>query len=187
VAVHFKVVPVVLAPVWVVGAMPAGQPLKPWRPRVLTGLALRGGLLLALIVVGFVPFYLGAGEHSLDFLRYHRARPIEIDSLYSTLALALRPLVSPVTVDYSYGSINVHSPLTPALVALAPWLTAGTLGGATVVLVLHFRQAAGPADATLAQAQPRLFVGYTLQFLMLFIAANKVFSPQYLLWLAPLA
>src|SRR5436305_1452401 len=78
VAIHFKFVPVVLAPVWVVGAMPAGQPLEIWRPRVLTGLAVRGGLLLGLVVVGLVPFYLWTGEHCLDFFRYHRARPIEI-------------------------------------------------------------------------------------------------------------
>src|SRR5262249_15132760 len=137
VAVHFKLVPVVLAPIWVVGAMPAGQPLD-MRPRVLLGLTARGGLLLTLIVLGVVPFYLWTGEHCLDFFRYHRARPIEIDSLFGSLVLALRSLGHPVTVDYSYGSVNVHSPLTPTLVALSPWLTAGALAGATLLLLLLF-------------------------------------------------
>ncbi|MBI1914719.1 MAG: hypothetical protein HYS12_08285 [Planctomycetes bacterium] len=191
VAIHFKLVPVVLAPIWVVGAMPGSQPLEMWRPRALAGFAARGSLLLGLVVVGFVPFYLWTGEHCLDFFRYHRARPIEIDSLYGSLVLVLRSLGHPVTVDYSYGSINVHSPLTPALVALSPWLTAGALVGAIVVL-LRFRRVSGaagvdsPAGATLARAHPRPFISFTLLFLMLFIATNKVFSPQYLLWLAPL-
>ncbi len=39
--------------------------------------------------------------------------------------------------------------------------------------------------STLAQRFPQLFAGYTLLFLMLFIITNKVFSPQYLLWLLP--
>jgi hypothetical protein len=38
---------------------------------------------------------------------------------------------------------------------------------------------------TLAQAHPLDFVCYTLLFFMVFIATSKVFSPQYLLWLAP--
>jgi hypothetical protein len=50
----------------------------------------------------------------------------------------------------------------------------------------HCRQGGCPADATLAQLDPGTFAGYSLLFLMLFIATNKVFSPQYLLWLAPL-
>src|SRR5262249_10156402 len=131
------------------------------------------------------------GEHCLDFLRYHRARPLEIDSLLSSLILVFRSLGHSVSVDYSYGSINVSSSVTPALVALSPWITAGAFLGATILLLLSFCRATdtrreGPTGATLAQAHPRAFVRFTLLFLMLFLATNKVFSPQYLLWLAPL-
>jgi hypothetical protein len=183
---------VVLAPLWVVGSLPAGRPLEFWRPGVLARLGARGAFLLALIVVGFVPFYLWAGERCLGFLAYHRARPVEVGSPAGSLALALRPLAHPVTLCYSYGSVNVHSPLTPALVALSPWLAAGALAAASVLLLVHFRRlSARPADgaaggATLAQVYPLPLICYALLFLMLFIATNKVFSPQYLLWLAPL-
>src|SRR5262249_60657144 len=49
------------------------------------------------------------------------------------------------------------------------------------------REEGKPAEGpgTLAQTYPANVAGYGLLFLMLFVAANKVFSPQYLLWLAP--
>jgi hypothetical protein len=191
-AILFKLVPVVLAPLWVVGSMPADQPLKFSQPRVLARLGTRVSLLLALVVVGFLPFYFRDGERCLGFLTYHRARPLEIGSLYSSLPLALWPVGRPLTVNYSYGSINLHSSLTPTLVALSPWVTAGVLLAATVLLLVDFRRlsalsaSAAPPGFTLAQLHPLPLVRYALLLLMLFIASNKVFSTQYLLWLAPL-
>jgi hypothetical protein len=191
-AILLKLVPVVLAPLWVVGSMPAGRPLALGRPRVLAGLAARAALLGALAVAGFAPFYLSAGAGCLGFLAYHRARPLEIGSLGGSLALALGPLTPPTSVSYSYGSINVHSPLTPTLAGLSPWLTAAALLAATVLLLSQFRglssapAGTAPPGATLAQLHPLPVVLYTLLLLMLFIATGKVFSTQYLLWLAPL-
>ena len=50
VAINFKVVPVVLAPVWIVGSMPGDQRLSLRQPRVLAGLGLRSALLAALVI-----------------------------------------------------------------------------------------------------------------------------------------
>jgi hypothetical protein len=192
VAVHFKLTPVVLAPLQVAGSMPAGKPLALEKARVLAGLAGRSALLLGLIAVGFLPFYLMHGSRCLDFFAYHRARPLEIGSLPASLPLALSLFGHPVEVEYSYGSINLHSSLTPTLVALSGWWAAGALAAASVLMLVHFRrltgapQGPGPADGTLAQVHPLLIVRYALLFFLLFIAANKVFSPQYLLWAAPL-
>jgi hypothetical protein len=191
-AVLFKIVPVVLVPLWVVGAMPADRPLDFRRPRVLAGLAVRGSLLVGLIVAGFLLCYLWYGTGCLGFLTYHRARPLEIGSLPASIPLVLQLLGQPITVNYTYGSINVHSSLTPVLVALSPWVTGAVLLGATVLLVIHFQRLAGrspiaaPPGATLANTHPLPVVGFTLLLLMLYIATNKVFSTQYLLWLAPL-
>jgi hypothetical protein len=193
-AVLFKVVPVVLAPIWVVGAMPAEQSLELRRPQVLAGLAGRGVLLVTLVVAGFLPFYFSDGERCLGFFTYHRARPLEIGSLCGSVVLALWLLGHPISMSYSYGSINLHSPVATALAALSPWLTAGALTAAAVLLLVRFRRLAtsarpgnaAPPAATLAQVHPLPVVRYTLLFLMLFVATGKVFSTQYLLWLAPL-
>jgi hypothetical protein len=212
-AVLFKVVPVVLAPLWVVAAMPADRPLQFRRPQVLANLAVRAALLVGLVVVGMLPFYALDGHRCLDFLEYHRARPLEIESVPASLALVLGPLGQPATAFYSYGSINLQSPITPALVALSPWLTAAVLLAATVLLMVHFQHEqrlarqlelsavvqavdsqrsliqapiGAPSGDTLGRAHPHLVVGYALLLFMLYITTSKVFSTQYLLWLAPL-
>jgi hypothetical protein len=191
-AINFKVTPIVLVPVWVVGSWPGSRALTLYRPRVLAALGARAVLLLGLVAGYFLPFYLSAGERCLGFLAYHRARGIEFESLYGSLLMGQQAWGQPVGVTYSYGSINLVSPLSPVLAAGAPWLSAGLLLAATALLLVHARrlaareqgQVCGPGS--LAQLHPEVFACWALLFLMVFIAAGKVFSPQYLLWLAPL-
>lgn len=186
-AINFKLVPLVLAPVWVAGSLPVERWVAPW-PRVLASLALRTLLLVGLAVAVFLPFAFTAGNESLGFLSYHRGRPLEINSLAASLLLVPRLFGEAVPVEYSYGSINVSSPLAPTVAALVPWLAAALLLAASALLLVHCRKLAkgGLAGRRLAQSYPHDVICLTLLFLMLFIATNKVFSTQYLLWLAPL-
>jgi hypothetical protein len=160
--------------------------------RTLAALAMRGAALLALCGVLFLPFYLAAGDRCLGFLTYHRSRPLEINSLLGSLLLLPRLFGQVVPVEYTYGSINVCSPLVPTLVGLAPWLGVGLLLAATAGLLVHFRRLAVRAgeeahgNTTLAQLYPGDVVAFALLFWMLFVLTNKVFSTQYLLWMAPL-
>jgi len=192
VAVNFKAVPAVLAPIWVLGSMTAAEIRSLAGPRGFLVPASRSCILIVLVIGCFLPFYLTAGKPALGFLAYHQARGLEIGSVYSSLPLTSGLLGDSIAVEYSSGSINVSSALAAALVRLAPWFMAGSLLAATVLLLVHCRRLAGAnaADSAgrlrLAQLDPRIFAAYALLFLMVFILTNKVFSPQYLLWLAPL-
>jgi hypothetical protein len=190
-AINFKLVPLVLAPVWVVGALPAYRPLSVSWPTV-GRLAVRALLLAALTLAVLLPFYIWFGGDCLGFLRYHRARGLEVESVWSCLPLALHAFGRPVEVAYSYGSVNVDSSLTPILARLSPVATAVVLLAVTALLLVRARRMASAERrqdgvATLAQLFPAEFAAFTLLVLMVFVAANKVFSPQYLLWLLPLA
>ena len=138
-------------------------------------------------------FYALQGPGIFNFLNYHKDRGIEIESTWSALVFLLRPVAGSWDVYHSHGSVNVRSALTPFLTAAATLTLAGLLLAATALFIVvlrrqHRLRPVGEAEttATLAQAHPRLVAGFALLLLSVCIAANKVFSPQYLLWILPL-
>jgi hypothetical protein len=196
-AIGFKVVPIILAPLWALASLPLAAVARPLRGRQLlhlSGALLRRLALLGLLVLAtFLPFYLAAGPRSLVFLGYHAKRGIEFESTYAALLGSLHLLGYPITVRPAYGSCDILSPLSTFLSRLAPFLVGGLLLAAGCLLLtslIRWVRAAAPALGP-AAAVGRSFRGevlsYTLLFLLLFITANKVFSPQYVLWVLTLA
>ncbi len=125
------------------------------------------GLLLGITGVFALVDFQGAVASQLA---YFMQRPVQIESTGSLFIWPGRLLGLPVRVVYTFGSINVLSPLTP-LVSSAS--SAALVLGYLVVLWQSWRGRMDLAQAALAA-------------LLVFIAAGKVFSPQYLIWLLPL-
>jgi hypothetical protein len=196
-AINFKLVPLILAPIWVAGSLPAslfrGASGKALVFRVSRVLVLRSLFLLFLVVGLFLPFYLWQGEGTLGFFAYHRERGLEIESVYSSLLMGLHALGEPIWVYFGHGGFNLASPLAPLLATISFVLMGGLLLAATALLLATLprlevgHEGAGPEGETLGQRHPRIFAAYTLLFLMIFMVTSKVFSPQYVLWLLPLA
>jgi hypothetical protein len=206
-AIHLKLIPLVLAPLWILGAMPVATLQASWR-RALCGLVTRGFTLGGFVVAILVAFYLWQGGAVLEFLSYHKDRGIEIESTYASLLLLLRPLGHEWEVYHSHGGINVRSALTPGLTTVATVLAVLLLlavwglfaalvwfkkGSRTVRSPLAALPAKVPdpflklaPGATVAQTWPGLVASAALLALLVSIIANKVFSPQYLLWVLPL-
>jgi hypothetical protein len=165
--------PLILAPIFALYAVAR----RDWRG-LARGLA-AGALTLALDALVYTAV---AGPHVFDALAYQGVRPLQIETVYSGLLILARAFVPGLLSEtYTYGSINIVSPAEPALRALSTALMiAGLLAR---WIVAHRRLAAARDDCEWLLA----VVFASLAALVAYITLGRVFSPQYCVWLIPLA
>ncbi|KAB8144661.1 DUF2029 domain-containing protein [Chloroflexia bacterium SDU3-3] len=171
-----KLYPVVLGPVF------AARALARLRWRKLLALALGAGLAVALAVG---PFLLVGRAGLLSFLLYHENRGVQIESLAGGLVLlGVLAGQTTATVVFTYGSLNLESPWATALLPWAMPLFVVLYGGLVAALVVREVN-----EARMLRDDPSAWASRLIQAsaaaLLVFIVANKVYSPQYLAWLLP--
>ena len=128
-----------------------------------------GALTLLAINLGMLAF---AGERYLDTFSYHTLRGVQLESVYAGVILIARALFGvPVRISESFGSTNLESAATGFVQVISPWLFIA----ATMAIGLR----RWPSSAT-------SLLLLTAALLLAFILTGRVFSPQYLIWLAPL-
>jgi hypothetical protein len=185
VAANLKLVPILVLPLFVLGALPAGR--RAWRAAAEASAAFVGvGLAV------FLPFRAAWGPRAWDFLAFHGERGLQIEATWSSLLLTAAQLGFPAQVVHEHGSGTL---VAPGARFLAQASTLVVLATTAAVTWWYWRATTrpGPADAsppsketTLAEREPQRFVWALLAVLALAAAGSKVFSPQYLCWFLPL-
>lgn len=142
----------------------------PERVRCVLACATAGASVLLALNLGLYAF---AGDHYLDTYRYHSLRGVQLESLYAGALMLLRPFGLVMNVEESFGSTNLASAATALIKPLS--LTLFALGAGYVLLARRYAN------------DGRGAVLLTCSLLLLFMLTNRVFSPQYLIWIgAPL-
>jgi hypothetical protein len=164
------------------GALADGQRRRVWSSRQFVG-CLRATLrspatwrvvegaaiFLGAVGLGFALAFILNPSGALTEFTYASARPLQVESTPATF-LWLGTLVGiPAHPDFSFVSLNYVGALDVALKPLS------TLALAAGCVWVYWRFARG--RLTLAQA--------FLAVLCVVVVANKIFSPQYLIWLTP--
>ena len=126
-------------------------------------------LLVCLVVMGISFLFSAVG--TIAPLNYFGYRPVQVESFAASILWLLSLLqINPLSYVYSFGSLNVNSPFS----ASASLLTTALLGGGLLYTYwLQWRSKINLATATLLS-------------LLIMMVTNKVFSPQYLIWVVPL-
>ncbi len=137
--------------------------------------AIAFGAFAAVLVAIVLPFALVAPDGLVDSIERQLDRPLQIESLGSSLLLAGHQLgFYDATVVSSHGSQNLTGPLPDTLATVQTVLQAAAL----VAVWLLF--ARGPAT-------PTRLVAACAASVVVFVAFGKVLSPQFLIWLVPVA
>ena len=133
--------------------------------------ARHGAYFLLTGIAGVLPFVLLSASGFLSFVLYQGAREIQIESTANLLFLPMHWLFGyPVEVVYGHQSYGVTMP------GEAIWQMAQTLLLAAVPAVVYWRS---------RQSTTALLMEDCVFALSAFLLANRVFSPQFLIWLVP--
>jgi hypothetical protein len=177
----YKLVPALLLPVWVLAAtvMKAGpKPTAGRFLRIMCVEALIGAAMLALWPA--LTYAFGGGERGFLYLTWHSKRGLQLEA-----PAAFPVLLADPTVEFgsSYGSFNLRGE-TPDRVA--KWMGVLMPLSALAGMFIAARGFWLASQRGVTALIPHVAAS-SLLIWMLFIAFNKVGSPQYLIWVAPLA
>ena len=165
VATALKLVPVLLVPVLLIWH---------WRHRsagrALGGMVASGGAVAAT----FIPFFAVAPAATWTLFEYHLRRPLQMESLGSSV---IHILHLPFQQVHSYGSDNIDG----AIPQLAATLSTLALVGAVLAIAVVM------ARATRGGPRPEVLIGAVAATMFAAVVFGKVVSPQYLAWLIPVA
>jgi len=129
----------------------------------------------AIIAVSFL-----VGDWSSVFA-YHGKRGIQVESLYSAVALLASLAGLPAQIKHEFGAYQITDSFTPFLAQASFVFMAFSL---LAVYYFFWRAIRKSKDDTANSAR---FIWSVLTALLAFVVLNKVLSPQFLIWLFPLA
>ena len=170
VGVAYKLVPVVMVPFVLLSERRSSQDREGWRTPLVHAAAFAIGVAFSLVVQ-----YPSAGLKTLDFLKYHVGRGIQIESVYALVLFVTFGFGRPLSVADMPDTVELVSTAVPAMVWLSNVLTLGFVG----VLGLWALSLGRQYDRQTAY----VFAGLALAGLILFA---KGLSPQYFIWIIPM-
>ena len=142
-------------------------------------------MVAACIITGLVvmvPLLAVAGRDALSFVDYQFARGLQVESGGGGLVLLAHTFsLADASIGFSHYSFESDSSLSKPIVSA---LTPLTIGLFVVIFGACFRRLRAER-VQLGEAQSETVVAYLAATLLVLLLTNKVFSPQYLVWMLP--
>lgn len=142
---------------------------RPWRWAAVEHIAAGLTICCALVALVFYGALRASPQAAFSALGYASARPLQVESLPATVLWLGTFVGIPAHAGFSFQSYNYVGPLAGVVTLLS---TAAMILGC---LWIYWRQSRGRLDAGEAM----------LAILCVLLVTDKVFSPQYLIWVIP--
>lgn len=174
IAAATKLYPALLIPLFIIllGAD------RKWKDVAIGGAAVSITTLLIMI-----PFILTGVEYMM-FLQYHTDRPLEVESVASSIIMIASMLgLTQSYVGFDFGSDNLYGPWADAIGPYMTWIFV------IVVIILYFVFASYAVRAKRQKIDIKLQLVSVFGFMIIlsFFLFGKVISGQYPIWLIPFA
>lgn len=170
-----KIFPVVIAPLFALYLWRRGDYRAIWNGGIVFG---------ATLVAAAAPFLIKGFEGFANSFTYHSERGLQIESTYaSAILLGDQGGIGNAGLDFNHGAWNLSGSLPDALARFSPLITA-------ILLILLYNFYGWFQISRGLSGEPvheRWLITFAALAVILFMLSNKVFSPQYMLWLYPLA
>ncbi|MEA5508182.1 hypothetical protein VB715_00240 [Crocosphaera sp. UHCC 0190] len=140
---------------------------------------------ISFISIISLPFLLISPENYLSFLTYHKQRGLQIETLPASLILLAEKLGliknQESLIQYNYGAFHVALPLADFIAKILPILFLLLFIIGIIKAKISFQK----NYHSTGQISIQILSRYVVIVLLIFILCNKVFSPQYIIWLLP--
>ncbi len=146
------------------------------------------GIFAAVVLLISLPWLLIDSSGFLSFLTYHAGRGLQSESSYATVLLMGQVLgLSSVEGIFNFSSWNISSPTADLLAGLSPYIMFALLSVVYVLYGFTLRRAGtGFQSGSFSQDDLRSLLLFSLLAILVLILTDKVFSPQYIIWVCPL-
>ncbi len=142
----------------------------------IRGKAVRGFALAAAIGVSFfAPALYFGGSRFIESFAYHAERGIQAESMWASILMHLGMAEG---IGFGFGAFEVTGRGVEFASSMSLPATAVLLALASLVMYREHRSGG---------ISPESFPRYAAVFVLAFMVGSKVLSPQYMLWLLPLA
>jgi hypothetical protein len=146
-------------------------------------LRMLSGCVLA-VMLCTLPFLFTAQAALFSFLKYHSLRGLQLESLPAGVIVLLHALgLTPAQLAFNYGALHIASPWSAAILAWLPVAFVALFGLVSAGAWGRFREECAGGG----RVAPETLIAYLFAALLAFMVTNKVFSPQYIIWLLPFA
>jgi len=169
-----KVFPVILVPLFALYLWRHGERREVWR----------GGLVFAAVLVAIAaPFLWISSEGFIDSFTYHSERGLQIESTYASATLLGDSWgLGTSNLNFDHGSWNLANSYADTVARFSPIVMALAL----LLFYNFYWWFQLSRDLSKEYLLNRWLITFAAIALMLFLLTNKVFSPQYMLWLYPM-